>query len=217
MEPDARIKSRVLAELLWEPAVDATHVGVAVEDGIVTLSGSVRTAAEKHAAECAVRRVWGVRGLAVELEVKLDPAHRRSDTDIAATVLRALRWNSSVPAARIQVQVEDGCVTLTGDVDWSYQRLEAERCVRSLLGVRSIVNAIGVTPRAGSREVAAEIAAAFARHAARQANHIAVDVEGGVVTLTGEVDSLAEHDAAVGTAFATQGVERVVDRLYVAH
>lgn len=216
MKTDAILKSDVVAELAWDPAVNAAHIGVSVVDGVVTLSGSLDSLAEKYAAEKAVRRIPGVRGLAIDLEVKLAPQHQRADAGIADAAVRALDWASDVPSDRIQAQVEDGWVTLTGKVDWRYQRTAAERAVRSLVGVRGITNKVEVESRAETDAIREQISGALARHAAREASHIAIDVDGGVVTLTGEVGSLPEHDAAVGAAFSTRGVSRVVDRLHVA-
>lgn len=216
MKSDSQIKSDVLAELKWDPAVDETDVGVLVDRGVVTLTGHLNTFAEKFAAERAARRVEGVRGIAVELDVKLSSTHKRGDPDIAQAAANALRWNSLVPDDRIQVEVEDGWVTLRGTVDWQYQSRTAEHAIRPLIGVRGITNAIVVKPHVNSANIADGITAALARHAAREARHIRVEVEGDVVTLEGKVDSLAEHDAAVGVASTAPGVSRVVDHLEVA-
>jgi osmotically-inducible protein OsmY len=126
-----------------------------------------------------------------------------------------LRWHSWVPHERIQVEVEDGQVTLSGEVDWHYQLSSAEQCVRPLRGVRGLTNRITVKPRVSGTDVSGEIVAALTRHAQREARRIAVEVDGGVVTLRGDVDSLPEHDAALAAAAATRGVSRVVDRLSV--
>jgi len=216
MKTDLQIKAEVTAELLWDPVVNATSVGVAVKDGIVTLSGMVDTYLQKHAVERAARRVAGVRGIAIDLDVHLAPDHKRSDAEIAQAALHALRWHSLVPVDKVKVEVEDGSVTLTGEVDWAYQSASAEQCLRPLVGVKGVTNNIRLTQRANPVELKQDIAAAFARHAQREASRIAIDVEDGVITLTGEVDSLAEHDAAIGTAYAAKGVTRVIDRLQVA-
>lgn len=215
MKTDLQLKADVTAELVWDPAVNATNVGVAIKDGIVTLSGEVDTFLQKHAVERAVRRVSGVRGIAVDLEVRLAPDGHRSDADIAHAALMALRWHSLVPADNLRVEVEDGGVTLHGEVDWAYQSASAEQCIRPLIGVKTVDNRITIKPRASAEDIRAQIAAAFARHARREASHVIVDVEGAVVTLRGNVDSLSEHDAAIGTAFAAKGVSRVVDKLEV--
>lgn len=215
MKTDAHIKADVTDELAWDPAVNATGIGVAVKDGVVTLTGHLDSYAEKHAVERAVHRVAGVRGIAVELDVRLAAQHKRSDSDIAQAAATALQLNSLVPDEKIQVLVENGRVTLTGEVDWSYQLASAEQCVRPLAGVRGLSNRITIKSRASSKDVGAQISAALTRQAAREAKHITVEVEGSVVTLWGKVHSLAEREAAVGAAFSARGVSRVVDKLEV--
>ena len=215
MKTDAHIKADVTDELAWDPAVNATGIGVAVKDGVVTLTGHLDSYAEKHAVEQAVHRVAGVRGIAVELDVRLATEHKRSDSDIAQAAATALQLNSLVPDEKIQVLVEPGRVTLTGEVDWSYQLASAEQCVRPLAGVRSLTNRITIKSRASSKDVGDHITAALTRQAAREAKHITVEVEGSVVTLWGKVHSLAEREAAVGAAFSARGVSRVVDKLEV--
>ncbi|MDI1272864.1 BON domain-containing protein [Polaromonas sp.] len=215
MKTDAHIKADVTDELAWDPAVNATGVGVAVREGVVTLTGHLDSYAEKHAVERAVHRVAGVRGIAIELDVRLAAEHKRSDSDIAQAAAMALRLNSLVPDEHIQVQVENGRVTLTGEVDWSYQLASAEQCVRPLAGVRGLSNRITIKSRASNKDVGAQITAALTRQAAREAKHITVEVEGGVVTLWGKVHSLAEREAAVGAASSARGVSHVVDKLEV--
>lgn len=215
MKDDAQLKSDVSAELAWDAAVNATRVGVSVARGVVTLSGQVETYLQKHAIERAVRRVSGVRGIALDLSVSIAPEHQRSDTDIARAALDILHWHSQVPEDRIKVEVEDGYVTLTGEVDTPYQLTQAERSIRPLTGIMGVSNRITLKPRADAQAIHQEIEAAFARHAQREARHIAVSVEGGVVTLRGNVDTLAERDAALGTARAAAGVVRVVDQIQV--
>lgn len=215
MKSDLQIKSDVTDELVWDPAVNSTNVGVAVRDGIVTLSGIVDSYIQKHAVERAARRVAGVRGLALDLEVRLAPGHQRTDTEIAQAALHALRWHSLVPEAHVDVEVEDGWVTLRGELDWAYQSASAEGAVRPLVGVRGVTNEIRLVQHANAERIRGDIAEALKRHAQREAGRIAIDVEGGVVTLHGQVHSLAEHEAAMGTAFAAKGVTRVIDRLEV--
>ena len=212
MKSDTDLKNDVIAELHWEPAVDATRIEVAVRDGIVAISGKVDNYAQKCAAERAVARVASVRGIAMDLEVRLPPHGKRPGTELAHAALQALRWHSLVPEDKVKVEVESGVVSLTGEVDWEYQRASAERCVRPLIGVVGVRNLIALSPRAQAENIAAEITAALQRHADREAKHIRIGVAGGVVTLEGHVDSLAEHDAAIGTAFSTMGVSRVVDK-----
>jgi osmotically-inducible protein OsmY len=215
MKTDLQLKSDVTAELLWDGGINPARVGVAVRDGIVTLSGEVDTYLQKHTAEAAVRRVGGVRGIALDLEVRLAPPHERSDAEIAHAAVMALRWHALVPEDRIQVAVEDGWVTLTGEVERNFQSASAEQCIRPLLGVKGVSNRIVLTHRANPQEIRAGIEAALARHAQREARHIQVEVDGSVVTVRGEVGSLAEQEAVLGTAGHAKGVTRVVDELAV--
>jgi osmotically-inducible protein OsmY len=215
MKTDAQLKNDVCAELDWDPSINASQVGVAVKDGIVTLTGHLDTYAEEHAVERAVQRVHGVRAIAVELDVKLDPGHVRTDADIAAAALSAFKWHAQIPMDRIQVQVEKGWVTLGGEVDWEYQRREAEKAVRPLTGVVGVSNAIKLKPRVSPANLAQRIREALARHAEHEAKHIEVSVEGGVVTLRGSVDSWAERVAAAGATWSAPGVSSVVNEIKV--
>ena len=215
MKTDIQLKSDVSSELAWDPSINATAVGVMVKDGIVTLSGHLNTFAEKHAIERAVRRVAGVRGLALDLDVKLASDHKRNDTEIAEAAVTALRWHSWVPEDRIKVEVEDGWVTLRGEVDWHYQLASAEQSVRPLLGVRGLTNSITVKRRTNERDVSSQITAALIRHAQQEAKSISIRITDGAATLSGAVHSLPEHDAVVAAAAATRGVSRVVDKLSV--
>jgi osmotically-inducible protein OsmY len=215
MKPDSELKADVLAELQWDPAIDATQIGTAVRDGVVTLIGQVDSYAQKHAAERAVLRVAGVRGIVLELDVHLAPDGTRSDTEIAQAAVHALRWHSLVPEDRVKVKVENGQVTLEGELDWAYERESVEQCIRPLVGVRSVRNLTTIKPRADAHGIASQITAALGRHAQREARHIQVDVDGSIVTVSGHVDSLPEHNAVIGTACAAHGVSRVIDKLEV--
>jgi osmotically-inducible protein OsmY len=182
----------------------------------VTLTGHLSTYAEKHAVEKAVRRVAGVRGIAVELDVKLSLAHKRSDSEIAQSAIAALGWNALVPSERVKVEVDNGWVTLTGELNWNYQSANAEQSIRSLTGVRGLTNNISIKPQVSSSDIVSQISAALTRQAEREAKKISIAVEGSAVTLRGKVHSLAEHDAAVGAAYTAPGVSRVIDKLEIA-
>jgi osmotically-inducible protein OsmY len=216
MKNDKELKADITAELLWDPAVDAMGIDVAVKDGVATISGQVDTFAQNDAVARAVHRVSGVRGLVIRLEVKLAPDHKRSDRELREAALHALRWNSLVPDDRVRVEVEDGWVTLMGEVDFEYQRASAEQCIRPLVGICALDNKITLRAHADAGDIGTEISAALARHARREAGRIIVEVDGGVVTLRGKVGSLAEHDAAVGTALAAKGVSSIMDELVVS-
>ena len=216
MKTDMQLKGEVTDELAWNPAIHSAAIGVAVQDGIVTLTGQPSTFAEKHAIERAVRRVAGLRGIAIDLDVTLAPEHKRSDADIAEAAIAAMRWHSMVPENRVKLEVENGWVTLGGELDWGYQYASAEQAVRPLLGVRGLTNNITVKPRINATDLGGQITAALTRHAQREAHQIGVEVDGGVITLSGKVGSIGERDAAIGTAFSARGVSRVVDHLRVS-
>ncbi len=216
MKTDADLKSDVTAELAWDPAVKATAVGVAVKDGVVTLTGHLDTFAEKHAAARAVRRVAGVKAIALELDVKLAPDHKRSDTDIATSAEQALKWNTLAPATAIRMTVDHGWVTLQGEVDWDYQRSGVEKAIRPLMGVVGISNEITLRPRAKAGDLSRKIEDALTRQAVREAKHIQVDVQGSTVKLSGTVHSWQESDAAQGVAWAAPGVLTIINELRVA-
>ena len=215
MKTDAELKSDVMDELDWEPSVNATDIGVIVKDGVVTLTGHLDTFAEKYVVERAVRRVSGVKAIAMELDVRLSTAHKRSDSDIAAAATHALAWNALVPGDCVTAEVEHGWVTLRGEVDWKFQRDHAERSVRALVGVRGLTNSIKVKPRVTSLDVASRIEAALARQAAREARRVQVTLDKGIVTLQGKVHCWAEREAAAGAALAAEGVTEVNNRLTV--
>ncbi len=215
MKTDAQLKKDVTAELEWDPSINASHVGVAADNGVVTLTGHLSTFAEKYAIERAVQRVEGVKAIAVELDVKLEPGHKRSDSEIATAVESGLLWHALVPAERLQVKVEKGWVTLKGEVDWEYQRQSAEKAVRNLTGVVGVSNSITLKPSVTPARVADRIREAMARHAEREAKHIEVMVSGSAVTLRGAVDSWAERNAAFGAAWSAPGVLSVVNEIKV--
>ena len=218
MKSDDQIRCDVIAELAWDPAVtDERRVGVAVKDGVVTLTGTMPSYMQKWSVERAARRVAGVRGLALELHVAIEPGLKRTDAEIAEAAVSALQWNTVLPPDRVRVEVEDGWVTLAGSVDLSFQSRAAQRAVQPLLGVRGVTNKLEVSTRVDAPKIKEQISAAFARRAQRDARHLAIDVdEAGIVTLRGSLDSMGEHDAAIGTAWAAPGVSRVIDRIEVA-
>jgi osmotically-inducible protein OsmY len=215
MKSDAQLKKDVLSELEWDASVDASHVGVTVKDGVVTLTGHLDSFAEKHAAERAAQRVLGVKAVAVELDVRLGAGTKRSDAEIAAAVESALRWHSLVPEDRIKVMVEKGWVTLSGELDWDYQRNYAMKAVRPLTGVVGVNNEMTVKPQVTPADITHRIQGALERQADREAKNIEVIVSGHSVTLKGQVHSWAERTAAQGAAWSAPGITSVVNQLRV--
>jgi len=215
MKTDHQIKQDVIAELEWDPAINSNAIGIAVNDGVVTVSGHIDTYAQKRVIEKALRRVNGVKTVALDLDVSLSQQNQREDTGLALAVHNALKWNSVVPVDKIRAAVDNGWVTLTWEVDWNYQRIAAEKAVRPLLGVTGISNDISLSPRPVPADVLSSIEGALKRQAEREAKRVQVDVSGSTVTLRGDVRSWPEHTAAVGAAWSAPGVRKVVDELHV--
>ena len=214
---DTDIRRNVELELNWEPSVkDATTIGVAVKGGVATLSGHTDSYMEKWAAERAAERVSGVTAVVSELDVHLPSDYTRTDEDIAAAAVNALRWNLSVPQNRVTVEVSRGRITLEGDVDWQYQRDSAEGAVRYLAGVKGVSNLIAIKTAASRAVVREDIEAALKRNAQLEARRIGVHVDGHNVTLTGTVKSYAERSEAERAAWSAPGVYGVTDRIVVS-
>ncbi|MFL9879986.1 BON domain-containing protein [Herbaspirillum rhizosphaerae] len=215
MKTDFQIKKDVIDELAWEAAVNDNEIGVEVRDGVVTLAGNLDSYAEKYAAEKAAQRVAGVKGLAVEIDVVLPGSSKRTDADIARTAAHGLEWNALLPKDRVKIMVEDGWITLSGEVDHQYQRVAAESSLRSLLGVVGISNQIAVKNIARPVDIKLHIEAALQRRAHSAVKAIDVVVNGDQITLNGSVSSLAERQAAFAAALRTPGVTKVIDKLSV--
>ena len=209
---DQILQDAVTKHLAWEPDFDASMIGVSTQDGIVTLSGYVETYAAKLAAERAARKLYGVKAIANELNVRL--AHDRIDPDIAKDAVDALKGHVEVPRG-LNVTVRDGHITLEGTVEWMFQKAAAERAVKYLRGVRGVFNHIVIKPRVSPVDVQKRITEALHRHAALDARRIHVDADGGRVTLTGNVRSWRERDDAVRAAWAAPGVMGVDNRINV--
>jgi len=215
MKTDSDLKRDVASELSWDPAVQATAIGVAVKDGVVTLTGHLDTYAEKEATLRAVRRVGGVKAIAIEIDVKLSAQHLRSDTDIAASAEQALKWNTSVSLDAIHLTVDHGWITLRGEVEWEFQRRSAEKAIHPLMGVVGVSNEIKLRAKPQSADLTRKIEDALTRQALREARHIQVGVEGTTVKLTGAVHSWHERDAAQGVAWSAPGVRAVINELNI--
>ena len=212
---DHQLRQDVLDELDFEPSVDATHVAVGVHAGVVTLTGFVSNYGQKLGAERAVRRVKGVKAIAEEIEVHLPSDKKVADTEIAERAVDILKWRVGVPADRIAVKVERGIVTLTGTVDWRFQKREAEGAVHALTGVADVVNGIIVNSTSPAPEIKAKIEQALRRSAELDASRIIVQADGGTVVLSGTVHAWFERGIAERAAWSAPGVTDVQDHIQI--
>ena len=215
MSQDSQLQQSVLAEFSWEPSVTAGHIGVTASAGVVTLSGHVDSYAKKYAAETAARRVKGVKAVAEEIEVRLPFDTERTDEDIAAAAIQCLSWNVSVPKDSVQVKVEKGWVTLTGQVDWWYQKEAAEHDIRPLHGVVGVSNQTTIKPRVNTASLGEDITHALHRSWFFDPNNVRVRADGGKIVLTGTVHSSYERQVAGRTAWSAPGVTSVENDIAV--
>ncbi len=217
MKTDSQIQNDVIQELKWDPSVTHEHIGVTVDDGIVTLSGTVPTYIEKWAAEKAAQKVAGVKAVVEKIEVKLASSTERDDKALAKAVVQQFKWNVQVPDQLIKTSVEDGWVTLTGEVEWDFQRNAAAKCIRALSGVRGVSNDITIKVKKVQPEVIKQkIEEALRREVEREAQKIKVDVNGSKVTLSGDVHSFREKWDARGAALSAPGVTTVENNLQIS-
>jgi osmotically-inducible protein OsmY len=216
MKTNVQLQQDVIDELQYEPSIEAAGIGVTCKDGIVTLTGTVKSYAEKWSATRATERVSAVKAVVDEIKVDLPYTHKRGDEDIARAALQALEWDVQVPHTRIMVKVEQGRITLEGDVDYKYQQTAAENAVRNLTGVNAVINLIHVKPIANPSEVKVKIENALRRAAELDARQIRVDVLNDKVTLRGTVRSWSERSEAERAAWSAPGVRHVEDDLSVA-
>ena len=210
------VRQDVLDQLEFEPSIDAANIRVAVEDGVVTLTGHVWSYAQKLAAERATRQVKGVRAIAQEIEVRYSSDKKTADDEIAKRALDIIDWDATVPDRAVQVKVERGWVTLTGEVEWQYQRKAAEEDVCRLTGVKGVSNRIIVRPAVPVLDVQRRIEEALARRADTEAKAIRVSVEAGKVVLEGTVQNLDERQAVERAAWSAPGVQSVEDRMTIS-
>ena len=215
MKSDVELRKAVLDELDWEPRINSSRIAVGLEDGIATLSGEVESYAEKETALHAASRVFGVRGVADELKVRLPDYDERTDADIARSAANAIAWTASVPADCVKVVVENGWVSLEGEVNWQFEKEAAEASVASLRGIVGISNDIVVRPVVEGLDVESRIDDAFERHAQIDAKRVIVETKGTTITLRGKVSSCLERKEAESVAWATPGVTDVENWLVV--
>jgi osmotically-inducible protein OsmY len=213
---DITLRQNIIDELEFEPAVNAAQIGVAVEKGVVSLSGHVASYAEKLAAEKAAKRVKGVRAIAEGLKVRFASDKKTNDDEIAQRALNILEWSAVVPQGRVMVKVQDGWVSLSGEVDWQHQRVGAEHLIRRLSGIQGVINTITLKPRVQPGDVKRRIEDALGRSARVQAGQIMVSVEDGrAIALEGTVHDWEERDTVERAAWSVPGVTRVIDRLSI--
>ncbi|HML29205.1 MAG TPA: BON domain-containing protein [Hyphomicrobium sp.] len=213
---DTQLRQLVIDELEFEPSIDASHIGVAASAGVITLTGHVRTYAEKVAAMKAARRVKGVRAIAQEMEVHYPGEMKTADEEIAKRILSVLKWDAMIPDDKVKVTVQKGWVNLSGGLDWQYQKNAAEDAARRLTGVIGVTNAIAVKPPVQAGDIKKKIEAALARNAHVEAEGIRIDVLNNRVSLEGVVDSWEDRDIVENAAWSVPGVLAVDDRLVIA-
>jgi len=217
MKTDVEIRNDVLDELAWQPNIDETEIGVIVENGVVTLTGTIDSYAKKIAAEKAVKSVKGVRAVAEDIEVKYGIEYKKSDMEIARAAADAIKWNYSVPEENVSIKVDNGWVYLTGEVQWAYQKDSAKSSVENLLGVKGVSNAIILKQAVEPYQVKERIRKALERSAEIEAKNIDVIVEGHKVKLRGKVHSITEKDEVRKAAYFAPGVYEVENELEVTY
>lgn len=215
MKTDYELQQDVINELKWEPSINSAHIGVEAKDGVVTLSGHVDSFTEKWNAERAAKRVAGVKVLAIEIEVKLAGSKQLDDTEIAKAIRHALDWSSYRFPETLHAEVDDGFVTLTGEVEWQYLKEAAGNSVRFLKGVTGVNNLVTIKPKVSLQTIKSDIEAALKRRAQLDAQKIKVEIKNDEVTLSGSVHSWDERNSATSAAWAVPGVRKVTDKMSV--
>ena len=213
MKKDIETQENVLEELRHTPMINANEIGVTVKNGLVTLSGMVDTYPQKIRIERAVKKVKGVRGIAEDIEVVLPLNHKKNDSEIAQAILHAIEWHSALQLDKVNILVEDGCVVIEGTADWDFQRKSVSQVASHIVGVKSVINNIKLSPVPSTDNIRNKMQAAFARNATIAAEKIEISIENSKVILSGIVNSWAEYEEAERTAWATPGVAKVENNL----
>lgn len=216
MKSDSEIERDVKDELYWNPDLDATDIAISVKNGVVELSGFVKSYSDRFEAEAAAKRVAGVVGVANDIEVRLPGMDERPDPDIARDAVAAIKAMLPFSSEHIKVVVKSSWVTLEGQVEWQYQRNTAETSVRRIKGIKGVTNLIKVTPRAEASEIKNKIKEAFKRNAEVDADRLQIEANGGEVILKGTVRSWIEREEAERVAWSAPGVTEVEDRIVVS-
>jgi osmotically-inducible protein OsmY len=215
MKSDTQIQKDVMAQINWEPMLNAAAIGVSVKDGVVTLNGMVDTYTKKMAAERAAKKVSGVKAVAEDIQVGESSIFKRTDTEIAQAILTALQWHTAVREDKIKIKVEKGVVTLEGDVEWEYQRSAAKKTIENLIGIRMIYNFIAVKPVVTAADLKSKIKAALQRSALLDAENITVDVTGSIAVIRGNVHSISEKEDVESAVWLAPGINVVDNQLQV--
>lgn len=215
MKTDLQIQTDVQEELKWEPFLKASEIGVSVKKGIVTLSGTVDSYSKKLRAEETAKRVSGVTVVVQKIEVALPSVGKRTDIDIAEAALNALKWNNIIPGEKLKVKVEEGWITLEGEVEWEYQRASARNSIENLVGVTGVSNKIKVTPQITPTAIKQKIRSAFQRNANIDSESIHVEIKGDKVILSGKVRSWAEKKEAETAAWLAPGITTVDNNIEI--
>lgn len=215
MRTDLEIQKNVQEQLRWEPVLNAAEIGVSVKNGVVTLTGQVDSYVKKMAVEKAAKRVTGVKAVAEDIQVGLSPVNKRTDAEIASAVVNAFKWDISVPDEKVQTEVENGFVTLSGEVDWDYQRTAASHAIEKLAGVKFVLNNIRLKTRPVLADIKEKIKAALLRDATIDAEKVNISISGDKATLSGTVRSLAEKENAAFAVWSAPGVNHVENLILV--